>query len=380
MLAGLSGGGTAGHINPALALADELVSRGWDVRFAGTPGGVESRLVPAAGIPFTAFEASGFDRSHPASLAKGVAKIAASTGKAKKWFADIKPDVVVGFGGYVCIPVARAAEKTGVPVVLHEQNSVAGMANKYLARRADAVCVTYECSAESLGAAAPVTVTGNPVRRSVIEADRAAGRAMFDLAEDDFMLLVFGGSLGARHINEAVVALKDELLARPNLHIVHITGPKELDAVTEALALTDDEARRWHLLGYQDRMGETLAVADAIVSRAGATSLAEISALAIPALLVPYPFATADHQRPRVGGIGRRVHDARRRAGKRRVQSQALRAHRRRVGARGHGRGGPGPEDRRGGGRLGRCCGRRRHGALMLYNSGIATRTKGEAT
>lgn len=154
MLAVLSGGGTAGHINPALALADELVSRGWDVRFAGTPGGVESRLVPAAGIPFTAFEASGFDRSHPASLAKGVAKIAASTGKAKKWFADIKPDVVVGFGGYVCIPVARAAEKTGVPVVLHEQNSVAGMANKYLARRADAVCVTYECSAESLGAAA----------------------------------------------------------------------------------------------------------------------------------------------------------------------------------------------------------------------------------
>ena len=246
--------------------------------------------MPAAGIPFTAFEASGFDRSHPASLAKGVAKIAASTGKAKKWFADIKPDVVVGFGGYVCIPVARAAEKTGVPVVLHEQNSVAGMANKYLARRADAVCVTYECSAESLGAAAPVTVTGNPVRRSVIEADRAAGRAMFDLAEDDFMLLVFGGSLGARHINEAVVALKDELLARPNLHIVHITGPKELDAVTEALALADDEARRWHLLGYQDRMGETLAAADAIVSRAGATSLAEISALAIPALLVPlYP-------------------------------------------------------------------------------------------
>ena len=119
MLAVLSGGGTAGHINPALALADELVSRGWDVRFAGTPGGVESRLVPAAGIPFTAFEASGFDRSHPTSLAKGVAKIAASTGKAKKWFADIKPDVVVGFGGYVCIPVARAAEKTGVPVVLH---------------------------------------------------------------------------------------------------------------------------------------------------------------------------------------------------------------------------------------------------------------------
>ena len=176
MLAVLSGGGTAGHINPALALADELVSRGWDVRFAGTPGGVESRLVPAAGIPFTAFEASGFDRSHPASLAKGVAKIAASTGKAKKWFADIKPDVVVGFGGYVCIPVARAAEKTGVPVVLHEQNSVAGMANKYLARRADAVCVTYECSAESLGATAPVTASSSlgPVMCTMCRFGRAS--------------------------------------------------------------------------------------------------------------------------------------------------------------------------------------------------------------
>ncbi len=350
--------------------------------FAGTPQGVEARLVREAGIPFTAFEAAGFDRSHPASIIGAVAKILKSTRAAKKWFADVKPDVVVGFGGCVSIPVGRAAEMLNIPVVVHEQNSVMGMANKYLGKRAKAVALTYEVAGSALDDMSKVVVTGNPVRRSVIEADRAAGRAMFDLAEDDFMLLVFGGSLGARHINEAVVALKDELLARPNLHIVHITGPKELDAVTEALALTDDEARRWHLLGYQDRMGETLAAADAIVSRAGATSLAEISALAIPALLVPYPFATADHQTTNArawveSGAAFMMPDDELGSD---VQSQALRAHRRRVGARGHGRGGPGPEDRRGGGRLGRCCGRRRHGALMLYNSGIATRTKGEAT
>ena len=248
MLAVVSGGGTAGHINPALALAEELASRGWDVRFAGTPGGVEARLVPAAGIPFTSFEASGFDRAHLASLPKGVAKIAASTAKARRWFREIKPDVVVGFGGYVSIPVARAAEKAGIPVVLHEQNSVMGMANKYLAKKAAALCLTYECPGCDLPASTPVHLTGNPVRRSVIEADRAAGRALFDLAEDDFMLLVFGGSLGARHINEAVCALKDELLARPHLHIVHITGPKELASVTEALALTPEQERRWHLM------------------------------------------------------------------------------------------------------------------------------------
>lgn len=296
MLAVLSGGGTAGHINPALALAGVLQERGWDVRFAGTPHGVEARLVPAADIPFTAFEASGFNRKHPTSLVKGVAKIAASTRKAEQWFREIRPDVVVGFGGYVSIPVARAAEKMGIPVVLHEQNSVMGMANKYLAKKADTVCLTYEHSRQCLASETSCCVTGNPVRRSVIEADRAAGRALFGLTDDDLMLLVFGGSLGARHINEAVVALKDQLLARPQLRIVHLTGPKELEAVTEALALTEDEAARWTLMGYQDRMGETLAAADVIVSRAGATSLAEISARAIPAVLVPYPYATEDHQ------------------------------------------------------------------------------------
>lgn len=296
MLAVLSGGGTAGHINPALALASTLQERGWEVRFAGTPQGVEARLVPQAGVPFTAFEASGFNRRHPASLVKGVAKIAASTRKAEQWFREIKPDVVVGFGGYVSIPVARAAEKMGIPVVLHEQNSVMGMANKYLAKKACAVCLTYEHSLQCLPPHAPARLTGNPVRRSVVEADRAEGRALFGLAEDDLMLLVFGGSLGARHINEAMVALKGDLLARPHLRIVHITGPKELDAVTEALALTEDEAARWTLMGYQDRMGETMAAADLIVSRAGATSLAEISARAIPAVLVPYPYATEDHQ------------------------------------------------------------------------------------
>ena len=198
MLAVVSGGGTAGHINPALALAEELASRGWDVRFAGTPGGVEARLVPAAGIPFTSFEASGFDRAHLASLPKGVAKIAASTAKARRWFREIEPDVVVGFGGYVSIPVARAAEKAGIPVVLHEQNSVMGMANKYLAKKAAALCLTYECPGCDLPASTPVHLTGNPVRRSVIEADRAAGRALFDLAEDASPHRAHHWSQGAR--------------------------------------------------------------------------------------------------------------------------------------------------------------------------------------
>ena len=298
MLVVLSGGGTAGHINPALALADELRARGCDVRFAGTPQGVEARLVTEAGIPFTPFEAAGFNRNHPLTLPKAVAKIQKSTGRAKKWLADLNADAVVGFGGYVCIPVGRAAEKLGVPVVVHEQNSVMGMANKYLAKRAAAVCLTYDHAAAALDEAARerVTVTGNPVRKSVFAATRAEGRALFGVPEEARMLLVTGGSLGARHLNQAVCALKDELLAYGDLHVVQVTGPKELDVVTEQLALSPDEAARWHLFGYLDRMGEAMAAADVIVSRAGATSLAEISARAIPALLVPFPFATEDHQ------------------------------------------------------------------------------------
>ena len=166
MLVVLSGGGTAGHINPALALADELRARGCDVRFAGTPTGVEARLVREAGIPFTPFEAAGFNRNHPLTLPKAVAKIQRSTGRAKAWLAELGADVVVGFGGYVCIPVGRAAEKLGVPVVVHEQNSVMGMANKYLAKRAAAVCLTYEHAAGALDEGVRSRVAENTLSRT----------------------------------------------------------------------------------------------------------------------------------------------------------------------------------------------------------------------
>lgn len=291
----LSGGGTAGHINPALALAEVLQEQGHVVNYAGTPQGVEARLVPAAGVPFKAFEASGFDRSRPWTLVTGVLKIQKSARLAKKWLREIKADVVVGFGGYVCIPVVRAAHQLGIPVVIHEQNSVMGMANKELSKKAFATCLTYGVASEGTSARNPI-VTGNPVRKSVLASTRQEGRQMLGFPDDDIMLLVFGGSLGARHINQAMVAMKEQLLAIPNLRIVHITGPKELETVQEQLALTEEEQQRWMVMGYQDRMGETMAAADCIVSRAGATSLAEISARAIPAILVPFPFATADHQ------------------------------------------------------------------------------------
>lgn len=292
----LSGGGTAGHINPALALAETLQERGHEVLFAGTPQGVEVRLVGEAGIPFTAFKASGIDRSHPASAIRAISNMIKSTAAARRWLEEVKPDAVVGFGGYVCIPVGRAAKKLNIPLILHEQNSVMGLANKYLSKAAQVVAVTYEESATPVASKEKVVVTGNPVRKSVIEATRQQGRALLGIPESALMLLIFGGSLGARHINNAIVGLKERLLDNKELVIVQLTGPKEYDAVVEALALTEQESERWKLFSYQDRMGEVLAASDIVLSRAGATSLAEISARHIPALLVPFPYATEDHQ------------------------------------------------------------------------------------
>ena len=296
MLVVLSGGGTAGHINPALALAEVLEERGCEVRFAGTPEGVEARLAREAGIPFKAFEVSGFDRKHPTTGLKALNLLRKSTPLAVSWFNEIKPDVVVAFGGYVCVPVSRAAEKMGIPLVVHEQNSVMGIANKNLAKNAARICLTYEAAASDLSDTSNVVVTGNPVRKSIFDATREQGRAYLGIPDDALMLLVFGGSQGARHINQGIVALKDKLLSYPDLYIVHVTGPKELESVESALSLSPEEAKRWMLFGYQNQMGACMAAADAIIARAGATSLAEISARAIPALLIPFPRATADHQ------------------------------------------------------------------------------------
>ena len=292
----LSGGGTAGHINPALAIAGILQDQGHAIYYAGTPQGVEARLVPEAGLSFTSFEAAGFNRNHPLTLVKALHLMSSSTKKVQKWFEEIQPDVVVCFGGYVCIAVGRAAQNMGIPVVVHEQNSAMGMTNKYLAGKAHTVALTYESAKQGVKTAGKFVLTGNPVRKSIFDATREQGRAYMGIPEKSQVLVVFGGSLGARHINTAVSALKDDLLAHEGLHIWHITGPKEYDAVLRQLSLDDEQAKRWHVCGYENKMGMVLSACDMVVARSGATSLAEISALGIPALLVPFPFATADHQ------------------------------------------------------------------------------------
>ena len=297
----IAAGGTAGHINPALALAEELDRRGHHVTFFGQTAKLEGRLVPEAGFELVPVVVSGFDRSRPWTLATSLYRMRRAQSQIARLFsAEGAPDVAVGFGAYVEMALLNCCHRLGVPYVLHEQNSVPGLANKALAPHASRVCISVPAARAAFEregrAAREVVLTGNPVRRSVVNASRDEGRAAFGVEPHETMLLVFGGSLGAAHINEGVGRLKRELLAREALVVVHSTGADGFDETVSALALTPEEQIRWRVMPYISNMGQALAAADLVLSRAGASSIAEIAAVGVPSLLVPYPHATADHQ------------------------------------------------------------------------------------
>lgn len=299
----IAAGGTAGHVNPALALADELRDRGHEVHFFGESRRLEGMLVPKEGFPFHPVHVTGFDRRRPWTLVTALMHLSHEEHRLIEAFGSGElpmPDVAIGFGAYLELPLMRAAAKLGIPIALHEQNSVPGLANKRTAKSARLIALGQPAAEDVMrscaGRSSEVVFTGNPVRSSVLEGDRSRGRVALGIPQDATVLLVFGGSLGARHVNERLASLKRELLAIEGLHVVHSTGKNGYDETLRALDLTDAEASRWRVMPYIDDMGDTLAAADLVVSRAGASSVAEIAALAVPSILVPYPLATADHQ------------------------------------------------------------------------------------
>jgi UDP-N-acetylglucosamine--N-acetylmuramyl-(pentapeptide) pyrophosphoryl-undecaprenol N-acetylglucosamine transferase len=301
----LSGGGTAGHIYPALTVANLLAESGHDeVLFVGTPDSLEARLVPEAGVAFHAVASKGFDRGNPLTLITSGFRVLASVISAWRLLRQYRPDAVVGFGGYVSLPVGLAAVLNRTPLVLHEQNSVPGLANKILSRWATEVGVTYENSIKHLKRRDRVTLTGNPVRGAIMSASKEAGRQALDLDPEATVVLVFGGSRGARHLNAALARIWPTLATESGLQVVHVAGTMDAASVAESMAQAlDDPSRRYRLHEYISAMGDAIAAADVVVARAGATSIAEITAIGRAAVLVPYPFATDDHQTLNARGV-----------------------------------------------------------------------------
>jgi UDP-N-acetylglucosamine--N-acetylmuramyl-(pentapeptide) pyrophosphoryl-undecaprenol N-acetylglucosamine transferase len=288
----IAAGGTAGHVVPALAVADALRAEGAEVSFLGARERVEAELVPPAGYEIDLVDVEGLDRRNPARAARAAARAAAAVPAARRVLRDRGAGVVMGGGGYVAGPTGLAALSLRRPLVLTEADRHLGLANRLLASRARRVCLAFPIP----GRDGPrYLVTGRPIPDAILEADRAAARERFGVAADDRCLLVFGGSQGARSINLAALdAFVGDGAAPRDFHVLHIAGRRDHGLARERL----DEAggvSRYTLLEYEPDLGDSLAASDLVLARAGG-SVFEIAAAGKPAILVPYPHATARHQ------------------------------------------------------------------------------------
>jgi undecaprenyldiphospho-muramoylpentapeptide beta-N-acetylglucosaminyltransferase len=293
----VTGGGTAGHVLPALAIADALVAAGHpraSVHYAGSERGIEARLVPPTGYPMTLLPGRGIQRRLTAANIGAVWGLLVAGLRALRLVGRLRPSVVIAVGGYASVAVGLAAVVRRVPLVVAEQNAVPGAANRLLARFAVASAVSFE------GTPLPhAVVTGNPIRPDIAATDpardRAAARAAVGVGEGRRLLLVFGGSLGALRINQAVLAALPRWRDRSDLAVYHVVGTRDWEAIAAA-APADLGDLEYRAVPYEDDMPAALAAADLAVCRSGSSTCFELAAVGLPSILVPSPHVTADQQ------------------------------------------------------------------------------------
>jgi UDP-N-acetylglucosamine--N-acetylmuramyl-(pentapeptide) pyrophosphoryl-undecaprenol N-acetylglucosamine transferase len=289
----MAGGGTGGHVYPAIAIADAVTSLRPDARvvFAGTEDRLEARAVPEAGYALHPITAQGIQRR--LSLKNLIAPVRVLQGLVQSWrlVGAIQPDVAVGTGGYVAGPVLMAAWLRGRPLLIQEQNAYAGVTNRLLARLAEHVHLAFP-EAKEWVPPSRAEVSGNPTRRSLREADPTEARAALQLPADGRVLLVMGGSLGSAALNEAVEANLEALLSADDVYVLWQTGTRYHEAIDDRI----DDHPQLRLMEYIDRMDRAYAAADLVVCRAGALTCSELMVTGTPAVLVPSPNVVADHQ------------------------------------------------------------------------------------
>lgn len=299
----VAGGGTIGHLAPGLAAAEELVRRGCPqsaVWFVGSVRGVEATRLPAAGWPHTLLPGRGIQRKLTLDNVAAVCGLLKAFAQSVRLLRRLRPAVVLATGGYASVACAVAAALWRIPLVVAEQNAVPGLANRFSSRWAKACAVSFP------GTDLPrATLTGNPVRPDMAAldptAERAAARAALGVAEGCTFVVVFGGSLGARRLNEAAMALRQRWADRDDLVLRHIVGDRDWARYqTAESGETADGGQtaglRYQPIRFEDRMAEVLAAADVVLCRAGASTAAELTVVGVPAVLVPLPNAPGDHQ------------------------------------------------------------------------------------
>ena len=298
-----AGGGTAGHINPALAIAGYLKEKQPDteILYIGNKGGMEERLVPNAGFEFASIHVSGFKRSFSPKALKDniqtVCRAISATSASKKIIKEFNPDICIGTGGYVSGPVLKAAHELGIPILIHEQNAFPGVANKMLSTKAEAVMLAIEDARKHMKEGCNFIVTGNPVRREILLADKAQSRKELGLDERP-VVLSFGGSLGAQRVNEAcayIIARSGKDGKYQHIHAYGQYGHWFPDLVKK-MGTDISQCSNLDIREYIDNMPVCLAAADVVVCRAGAITISEIQAQGKPAVFIPSPNVAENHQ------------------------------------------------------------------------------------
>lgn len=290
----IAGGGTGGHLFPGIAVADEFTAREEraEILFIGIERGLEAKVIPKEGYQIKFIKAEAFLGKSVLKKTLSLMRIAISVFAARSILRAAEPDVVVGTGGYVSVAPVVAARLLSIPIAILEQNLVPGLANRMLSKVADAVAVTYHESMTYFPKE-KTYLTGNPIRPGITRGDRDAALELFKLAPDKTTVLVLGGSAGASAINNAVQSALNHMLdIKEDVQFLHQTGERDYEGVRRAYRKLEFKAMAVPFI-YQ--MAEAYAVADLVVSRAGATTLAELTSLGKPAIIIPYPYA-AGHQ------------------------------------------------------------------------------------
>ena len=292
----VTGGGTSGHALPAIAIMDRLVAAGHDpaaLHYVGTERGIEARLLPPTGYSFTLLDVVGLQRSFTRRNVAFVPKLVRATLRARALVRRLRPAVVVNVGGYASMPATVAARLCKVPVVVVSYDLVPGLASKLSARFATATAAAFPGS--SLPRAHP---TGAPIRPEIIaierSSQRAAARAELGVPDDRFLVVVFGGSLGAKALNEATATLVEHWSGRADVAVHHVVGDRWLAEVPPSREAPGGIMYR--VIGYEDRMPQLYAASDLMITRAGASTIAELAATGTPAIVVPWPDAAENHQ------------------------------------------------------------------------------------
>ena len=294
----VAGGGTGGHLFPGIAVAEEFLGRGKgnEVLFVGTEKGIEARLLPRSGYRLACISAAGVRGKGGLSQLRGMAMLLYGYSQSRKILKDFRPDLVLGVGGYASGPVVLAARGMGIRRFIHEQNAIPGMTNKILARFSDGVFISLEESRRFFPEEKTL-LTGNPLRKEImaqVVRDPAAPTGSPLSAGGDFRLLVFGGSSGAHSVNLAMVAALPHLRELPGLRVTHQTGENDREEVLQAYRREGVAAE---VLPFIHDMAAAYRGADLVVCRAGATTIAEVTACGKPCVFIPYPHAVDDHQR-----------------------------------------------------------------------------------